>query len=119
MMSATCQPRPVVLTLVQHGYYPEPSSPERNLPARAADYRQQLGEARGDVMVVGDVDTLVQAEPSAVRDFLDGSAWYLNPHRVQNTFTTIGFRAFRDRFPYHYDGDQIIRERDKLAEKLK
>jgi hypothetical protein len=94
----------VVLTLLQHGYYPDPSSPERNLPARAVDYRTPLGQARGDVMVVGDVDTLVQAHPSAVRDFLDGSAWYLNTHSVQNTFTTIGFRAFRDRFPYHYDG---------------
>jgi hypothetical protein len=94
----------LVLTVVQHGYFPDPPSPERHLPARAADYRTQLAGARGDVMVVGDVNTLVKADPSAVRELLDGSAWYLNPHRVQNTYTTIGNRRFRERFPYRYDG---------------
>jgi hypothetical protein len=94
----------LVLTVLQHGYFPEPPSPERNLPARAADYRQQLGTARGDVMVVGDVDDVIQPTPAAVADFLDGSAWYLNGHPVQNTYTTIGFQDFRDRYPYEYDG---------------
>lgn len=94
----------LALTVVQHGFFPEPPSPERNLPSQAADYRTQLASARGDVMVIGDVNRLVKADPSAVREFLDGSAWYLNPHPVQNTYTTIGHREFRDRFPYEYDG---------------
>ena len=90
--------------LVQHVYFPEPPSPERNLPTRAADYRSQLATARGDVMVVGNVDAVVLSDPSAVVDLLDGSAWYLNPHPVQNTYTTIGHTAFRTRYPYEYDG---------------
>ena len=90
--------------LVQHVYFPEPPSPERHLPARAADYRLQLGQARGDVLVVGWSSALVKEDPSAVRDLLSGSAWYLNPNRVQNSYTTIGHTAFRDRFPYEYDG---------------
>jgi hypothetical protein len=92
------------LTVLQHAYFPVPPSPERHLPAHAADYRTQLRTARGDVMVLGNVASLVQSDPSSVSDLLDGSAWYLNPHRVQNTYTTIGFRRFRDRYPYEYDG---------------
>jgi hypothetical protein len=94
----------LALTMVQHAYFPEPPSPERNLPTRAADYRQQLSEAEGDVMLVGSVNEQVKSDPSTVRDFLDGSAWYLNPHPVQNTYTTIGYRGFRDRYPYEYEG---------------
>ncbi len=102
----------LALTVLQHGYFPDPPSPERNMPARAADYRTQLRGARGDVMVVGNINRLVKADPAAVRELLDGSAWYLNPHRVQNSYTTIGNRRFRERFPVEYDGStppQVLR----------
>ncbi len=91
-------------TLLQHAVFPEVPSPERHLPAHAADYRRPLPAAQGDVMVVGDVASLLKEEPAATRDFLDGSAWYLNPHPVQNTYTTIGFRGYQMRFPIEYDG---------------
>lgn len=94
----------LVCTLLQHAYFPEPPSPERHLPAEAADYRRQLPMARGDGLVVGDLNTLVESDPSAVREVLDGSAWYLNPHRVQNSYTTIGHSRFRDRYPITYEG---------------
>ena len=88
----------LTLTVIQHGYFPDPPSPDRNLPAQAADYRRPLGEARGDVMVVGHAGRLLVADPSASRDFLSGSAWYLNPHPVRNSYTTFGFQLFYDRF---------------------
>ena len=94
----------LVSMLLQHAVFPDLPSPERNLPAAAADYRTQLTSARGDVMVVGDVMGLLEADPTATTDLLDGSAWYLNPHRVQNMYTTIGFSAYDDRFPMDYDG---------------
>jgi hypothetical protein len=94
----------LALTVLQHAYFPEPPSPERNLPAAAADYRRPLAQARGDVMVVGRIGSLVTRDPTSPTEVLDGSAWYLNPHRVQNTYTTIGFTRFRDRYPYAYDG---------------
>lgn len=94
----------LVLTVLQHLSYPDAPSPDRHLPANAAAYRQQLSTARGDVMLVGDVNSLLKADPTATSDFLTGSAWYLNPHPVQNTYTTIGFRGYFDRFPMDYDG---------------
>jgi hypothetical protein len=104
----------LVSMLVQHAYFPQPPSPERNLPPQASDYRRQLTTARGDVMVVGNVGPVVESDPSAVADLLDGSAWYLNPSRVQNTYTTIGFTRFRDRFPYEYDGSTHAASLDTL-----
>jgi hypothetical protein len=91
-------------TVLQHAAFPEAPSPERNLPASAADYRRPLATARGDVMVVGNVAALLQADPSASADFLDGSAWYLNPHPVRSSYTTINHRGFRKVFDVSYDG---------------
>lgn len=89
---------------LQHGAFPDPPSPERNLPAAVADYRTQLGGARGDVVVLGDVESLVEEEPAATRELLVGSAWYLNPHPVQNTYTTVSNDAYYDRYCMHYEG---------------
>jgi hypothetical protein len=94
----------MVTTVVQHAAFPDAPSPERNLPADAADYGRQLRTAQGDVMVVGGVAALLKADPSANADFLAGSAWYLNPHPVRNTYTTINHRGFRDVFDVGYEG---------------
>ena len=91
-----------VLTLamlaLQHGAYPTLPSPQRNMPALRADYRQQLPAARGDVMVVGRPEPELEKRPRWAREFLYGSTWYLNPHPVQNTYTTIGFASYSDRY---------------------
>jgi hypothetical protein len=92
------------LFVLQQVYFPSPPSPERNLPAQLAGYRTQLDTAEGESMVVGDVFAQLQADPGAARDFLAGSAWYLNPHPVQNTYTTISFKAFYDRYCVRYSG---------------
>lgn len=91
-------------TVLQHAAFPEAPSPERNLPSSAADYRRPLATARGDVMVVGDVSSLLEADASANADFLAGSAWYLNPHPVRNTYTTINHRGYRTAFDVGYEG---------------
>jgi len=94
----------VVLGLLQHLVFPGPPSPERHLPALAQDYRRPLPAAEGDVLVVGDTGTALQEDPAWARESLSGSAWYLGPHRVQNGYTTISFRAYRERYCIEYDG---------------
>jgi hypothetical protein len=89
---------------LQHLTFPMPPSPDRNMPSRLADYQSQLAGARGDVMVVGDPEPHLEADPRWSRDFLVASAWYLNPHRVQNTYTTISFRRYYDRYCMTYQG---------------
>lgn len=97
-----------VLTLaaaaLQHGYYPEPPSPQRNMPAALSAYQRPLAGARGDGMVVGDLDTELRDHPAAARDLLVGSAWYLNPHRVQNGYTTVSHHAFYERYCMSFQG---------------
>ena len=90
--------------LLQRAYYPTPPSPQRNPPVLRADYRTQLPGARGDVLVVGDPEPQIETEPAESSVFLVGSAWYLNPHRVQNTYTTIGFHAYSRQYCIEFQG---------------
>lgn len=94
----------LAIAAVQHGYFSEPPSPERHMPELARDYTRPLTHARGDVMVVGNTSASLEADPSWARDFLTGSAWYLNGHPVQNTYTTINYRAYQDRYCTEHDG---------------
>jgi hypothetical protein len=55
-------------------------------------------------MMVGAPEELLVSDPASVRDFLAGSAWYVGGHPVQNTYTTISFRAYFERYCIHYDG---------------
>jgi hypothetical protein len=89
---------------LQHVAFPDPPSPERNLPATVADYRTPLAGARGDVVVLGDMQTLVEEHPAATRDLLVGSAWLLSPHLVQNTYTAVSNGAYYHRYCMHYEG---------------
>lgn len=94
----------VVLLAFQHAVFPTPPSPERNLPAQLADYQGQVPAAQGDILVVGDVFDELTTDPAAAGDFLAGSAWYLGPHPVQNTYTTISFDTYYERYCIHYSG---------------
>lgn len=89
----------------QHATYPEPPSPERNLPASRADYARPLAAAVGDVLVVGDPEAVLRADPAAADELLVGSAWYLTGHRVQNTYTAVSHGEYRARFCMNYLGN--------------
>ena len=104
----------VVLGLLQHVVFPVPPSPERNMPALARDYRRPLPAAEGDVLVVGDTGAALAEDPTWARESLSGSAWYLGPHRVQNGYTTISFRAYRERYCIEYEGSTCPALLDQL-----
>jgi hypothetical protein len=104
----------VAMGVFQHVVFPVPPSPERNMPALARDYLRPLPAARGDVLVVGDTGTALQADPAWARESLSGSAWYLGRHRVQNGYTTISFRAYRERYCIEFEGSTCPRLLDEL-----
>lgn len=94
----------VALSVMQHAFYPHPTSVDRHMPTLLSGYTTQASTAQGDVMVVGDVEDEVLASAAPVRDFLVASSWYPNPHRVQNTYSVIGFVAFNQRYCLRFDG---------------
>jgi hypothetical protein len=55
-------------------------------------------------MQVGASDNLLQTDPPG-DDLLLGSAWYLDRHPVQSTYTTISFLAYKNRYCAYYQGD--------------
>ena len=83
---------------LQLSWYPDAPSDQRHLPHSLDGYRTQLTTARGDVMVLGQQEDAPIFDPPIVSEVLDGSMWYLNPHPVQNTYTTISHRAYYDRY---------------------
>ena len=88
----------VGIVALQIAWFPEPPSDQRNLPTTLAGYEKQLTTAHGDVLVVGQQDNRTIEDPALTDEVLDGSMWYLNPHPVQNTYTTISYRAYYDRY---------------------
>jgi hypothetical protein len=89
---------------VQHYYYPFPTAVDRNMPSTVSAYSTQVATAKGDVILVGNPDATVLKDPAAVRDFLIASSWYVNPHPVQNVYSTIGFTAYNDLYGMRFDG---------------
>jgi hypothetical protein len=92
------------LLAVQHHYYPRAVGGDYHLPAHVADYRTQLAGARGDVFVVGQTDRPAFRHRMSWRAALVGNSWYLNPHRVQNLYSAIGYRVFDNRYCYDFHG---------------
>jgi hypothetical protein len=90
---------------VQHGFYPTLPSPQRYAPTSLAAYRTPLAGAVGDVLQVGESDHLLQTQHRSRGDLLLGSAWYLNPHPVQSTYTAINFDAYKQLYCTYYQGD--------------
>jgi len=95
----------LVTFTVQHHVFPDPPSPQRNAPAHLSDYRSALDGAVGDVLKVGATDGLVESSPDAARTLLVGSGWYLSGHPVQNTYTAISERDYKERYCIYYQGD--------------
>lgn len=94
----------VALSGLQHAFYPYPTAVDRHMPSTLSGYTTQASTAQGDVMVVGDPEEEVLASAAPVKDFLIASSWYPNPHRVQNTYSVIGFVAFNERYCMRFDG---------------
>ncbi|TPG19193.1 NfeD family protein [Pedococcus bigeumensis] len=84
--------------VLQHSYFPTPQSKERNMPALVSDYRRPLAGSVGDVFMVGAPNDAIQADASVTSDFLTASAWYVDGRPIQNTYTTIGFATYNDRY---------------------
>ena len=108
---AGSRPRPGVLTLAVLGrparVLPDPAVAPAQLPRPTwRPTRRSLAGAVGDVLQVGASDN---AASSTIRGPLDelliGSAWYLNDHPMQNTYTAISYRAYKDRYCVYYQGD--------------
>jgi hypothetical protein len=95
----------VGLMVLQHAFYPTPPSPQRHAPTALVDYRTPAGGAVGDVMEVGAANSMMTSHSAPTQDLLLASGWYLNPHDVQNTYTTISHDAYKARYCMTYLGD--------------
>jgi hypothetical protein len=104
----------VGLLLLTHAYFPAPNSRDWNMPARVAGYGPQLATARGDVMMIGSPQAYALRHPTVVEDFLVGSSWLVTGRPVQNLYTTIGFRAFNQRYCYSFNGGTCGRALDTV-----
>jgi hypothetical protein len=88
----------------QHAVVSDPPSQDRQMPARAVDYRRQLSTAVGDTFMVGDPSYAWQHFEGSARELLVGSTWYLNGHPVHNAGTAISYRDYDDRFCIDWSG---------------
>jgi hypothetical protein len=77
---------------------------DRHSPARAAAAKTQLPGAQGDVLIVGNYDAQSVQQPRLSEELLVGSTWYRNPAVVQNSYSTIRFRTFVEKFCRTYNG---------------
>jgi hypothetical protein len=103
VVGASC----VGVVALQHHYRPHPPAVDRNSPRYAADYRTQLPDARGDVLVLGNPEPAAIRHAAVSRRLLIAAAWYLNPHPVQNTYTTIKFRGYDSALCMRYNGSTM------------
>jgi len=94
----------VALLAVQFAVNPIPVAADRRMPSAAAGYDGRIPSATGDVMVLGNAGRRVITKPAIADELLIGASWYLNPKNVQNGYTTISFRRFRDRFCRTFNG---------------
>ncbi len=97
MMVAT-----LAVTVVQHRWEPHSPLAEWHLPARVSAYEKILQHAPGNAMLVGDPRPS-KAERKAHRgslwqDLAIANTWYIGSEDVLNTYTPVGFKAFKDRF---------------------
>jgi len=104
----------IVSFTVQHSFFPNPPSSQRNMPSATADYLRPADRARGDVIVLGDTDGVLRRNPAAARDLLAGSAWYLTSKRVQNTYTAVSHFAYHERWCMVFHGGTCAEALDTL-----
>ena len=98
----------LALFVVQHAAHPDPPAVDRHMPAQAAAYDGRITSAWGDVMVLGNADYYEKSQivrnPAIADDVLIAASWYLSPKDVQNGYTTISYRVFREKFCRVFNG---------------
>lgn len=98
----------LALFVVQHAAHPQPPAVDRHMPAQAAAYADRITSAWGDVMVLGNADYYEKSQivrnPAIADDLLIAASWYLSPKDVQNGYTTISYRTFREKFCRVFNG---------------
>ncbi|HET8768045.1 MAG TPA: hypothetical protein VFM86_12040, partial [Pedococcus sp.] len=94
----------VAVLALQFAIDPVPGAAGRHMPADPTAYAGRLEPARGDVMVLGNAESQAIHQPAVADQLLIGSMWYLQQEPVQNGYTTINFRRFRDRFCRAFNG---------------
>jgi hypothetical protein len=73
---------------------PETKANSAQLPVARTDYRPQLADARGEVLVIGPKPRTFAPSEDRARTLLGGNAWYLNDHEVRNHYTAAGFGRY-------------------------
>lgn len=104
----------ICLVALQHHYYPRSPGPDLGMPSTTAAMKTQLPEAVGDTFVVGDVTGLLLRRPEASRWLLLANTWYVNPARVQNLYSAIGYRTYNSRYCLKFHGDTCPEALDTL-----
>jgi hypothetical protein len=94
----------VAFLAAQFAVNPRPVAADRHMPADPRQYDGRITSAVGDVMVLGNAGTQVVRNPAIADELLIGASWYLDPENVQNGYTTISFRSFRERFCRTFNG---------------
>ncbi len=89
---------------------------ERGSPGARAAYADLLPAAEGDVFVIGLSPDVLEAHPGLGRSILPGSLWDLTGKPVHNGYTTLGLRAYNDRFCVRFNGDACAEALDAILE---
>ena len=93
----------LVLLVPQH--MSAPASPLRDYgsPTAIADYKPQFANARGDVLVLGDIPD-VAAHPEAWDETLAGNMFYINDASVQNAYSSVYYPSYQANLCMYYNG---------------
>jgi hypothetical protein len=94
----------VALFVIQYALHPVPPAADRHMPAAPTQYGGRITSASGDVMVLGNAETQIIRNPAIADELLIGASWYFDPKDVQNGYTTINFRRFREKFCRVFNG---------------
>lgn len=93
--------------------YPNIATPQANMPSDRAGYRDYLPDAVGPTLIIHDSDNFGAAgnkefyTPDRAKYVLTGSLYTLTGKPVVNSYTTIGFEPYSDRFRLRFSGDHF------------
>jgi hypothetical protein len=103
----------VGIVALQVVWWTEPPSDQRHIPTTLDGFDTQLTGAKGDVMVIGQVNRIID-DPALAEEVLAGTAWYLTGKDVQNTYTTISYKTYYDRYCIRVHGQTCPEALDTL-----
>jgi hypothetical protein len=86
------------------------------MPSSISAYSVPASDAEGDTIAIGNIETVLVEHADASREFLMANSWYLSPHHVQSTYTTIGYETYTKRFCVLYSGNLCPRGLTALFE---